>query len=355
VEHAVRSAYLRALVRLFGTRPPVARPDWQRGTYRLLFIRDDGIGDLVLSLEVMRAIALAAPGFTMDVLCSPQNARLARLLSFAGEVIVHQRGSLRRSLAIWRTLRHRKYDVVIDGRVAMTSVNPQTTSLILSTGAPWRVGLGGRHNSHVYTLPVIAPDATNIAEVTAALAIPFGIDVRDRDWRPHIPIAEAEREQATAAWRQAGAARPRVLVNYSAGTSERQWPAERYAPVMQRLRQRLPAASVMVVGAPAHASHVSEVASTIGASERTPGLEELIALVASADLVVTPDTSVAHFAAAFERLTLTYSAPTFRFFAPYRAPGRRVYSDDERSVAALPPERVVAALDEVIDMLGTTA
>jgi ADP-heptose:LPS heptosyltransferase len=291
----------------------------------------------------------------MDVLCSPQNARLKRLLPFAADVLVHQRGSLRRSMTTWRALRRRRYDVVIDGRVAMTAVNPQTASLIVSTRAPWRVGLGGRHNAHVYTLPVTAPDATNVTDVTAALATPFGIDVRNRDWRPHIPLTDAERAQAATTWTQAGATRPRVLVNYSAGTSERQWPAARYAPVMQRLRARLPGATVLVVGAPSDAGSVSDIARTIGATARAPGLDELIALVATADLVVTPDTSVAHFAAAFQRLTLTYSAPTFRFFAPYRAPGRRVYSDDERSVAALPAERVIAALDEVIDLLGVTA
>ena len=80
IEAAVRSAFSWTLVRLFGGDRRVDIPDWRARPYRILFIRDDGIGDLIVSLELLRAIREASPTFTLDLLCSPQNASFARTL-----------------------------------------------------------------------------------------------------------------------------------------------------------------------------------------------------------------------------------------------------------------------------------
>src|SRR5438874_8575470 len=105
IEVAVRTAYLRALVRVFGVDRPSELPDWRARPYRILFIRDDGIGDLIVSIEVLRAIAEASPTFTLDVLASPANAPLARTLPFVNEVIVHKRQFLARAWPVWKRLR----------------------------------------------------------------------------------------------------------------------------------------------------------------------------------------------------------------------------------------------------------
>ena len=50
IENAARHALLRALVALFGggAQPPL--PNWHERPYRVLVIRDDGIGDLIVSI-----------------------------------------------------------------------------------------------------------------------------------------------------------------------------------------------------------------------------------------------------------------------------------------------------------------
>jgi hypothetical protein len=53
--------------------PPEA-PRWNAHPYRVLFLRHDRAGDMVLSTGVMRAIARSHPGITLDVLASPLNA-----------------------------------------------------------------------------------------------------------------------------------------------------------------------------------------------------------------------------------------------------------------------------------------
>jgi ADP-heptose:LPS heptosyltransferase len=82
-----------------------------------------------------------------------------------------------------------------------------------------------------------------------------------------------------------------------------------------------------------------------------PTVRELFALVASADLVITPDTAVSHIAAAFGRPTLTLlrRRAEYHIWIPYRTPGRNVFGDAEETIDALPAERAIAALDDLLE------
>ena len=184
IEAAVRSAFSWALVRIFGGPDRAPIPDWRARPYRILFIRDDGIGDLMVSMEVLRAISEVSPSFTLDLLCSPQNAPFGRSLPFVNEVIVHQRGFLLKAVPTWRRLRSRKYDVAIDGRVAIGNVNKQTTCLLLSSGARWRIGIAGRRKDRV------------IKHMTTNMPFPF--EVATGDVRLCGALAEIDEETGRA-------------------------------------------------------------------------------------------------------------------------------------------------------------
>ena len=67
IENAARRVLLRVLVALFGKGPRPQLPNWRERPYRVLVIRDDGIGDLIVSIEVLRAIAEASPTITLKL------------------------------------------------------------------------------------------------------------------------------------------------------------------------------------------------------------------------------------------------------------------------------------------------
>ena len=351
IENRARRLLLRALVGMFG-RPAPPLPRWEERPWKVLVIRDDGIGDFIVSIEVLRAIAERAPGITMDLVASPQNAPLARLLPFVRHVIVHKRGFLLKSRGVWRELRANRYDVVIDARVAVRNVNMHTTCLILATGAPWRIGLAGRGNDEVYNVRIPEPSSPHWTYQMVALASPFGIGPHDRDWRPRIPMPDGVKAEAEAAWTSIGAGRPRVLVNLSVGHPERWWPPERYKPVLARLRAARPDATIMVVGMPSEMDLARDVAASAGGQARLLTLHQVIAAVGTADLLISPDTSVTHAASAFETPTLTLQRKDTGKWSPFRTPGRVAFSDDPKRIRDMPAERVIAALDELLDEMG---
>jgi len=351
LENRIRAAVLRAVVAAAGGGPAPPLPRWGERPHRVLVIRDDGIGDFIVSIEVLRAIA-DVPGVTLDVVCSPANAQVARTLPFINEVIVHRRGSLLRSIPVWHRLRRARYAAVVDARVSVRNVNVQTTALLLATGARWRIGLAGRGNDRVYTVKIPERDHPHWVDQVVALAAPLGIAPDARDWRPRIPVPDESRAAAERAWSDVGG-HPRVLVNLSVGHPERWWPPERYGPVLRRIRDRLPKAAIMVVGMPEEMPIAEGVARAVGGCAVRLSLPEVLAVVQAADLLVSPDTAVTHAASGFETPTIALQRRGTHRWSPYRTPGRTVFSDDPRAIRDLPADRVVQAVDAVIDELGS--
>lgn len=352
VEAVLRRLFLGALVRLAGGRREARVPDWRARPYRVLFIRDDGIGDLIVSVEAMRAIAESSPTITLDVLASPQNAPLARTLPFVNEVIVHKRQFLLRAWPLWRRLRRNAYGAVVDGRVASQGVSTQTACILLSTGAPWRIGEGGRRNDEVYTVRIPPKRHAHWSDHIVALAAPFGVGPDSRDWRPRLQVPEADISDAERMWEKGGGGRPRVLVNVSVGHPERSWPAEKFAIVLARIRERLPQATIVLAGMPAEHGMIEDLARPVGGFAAPLTLPQVIAAVSTADLLVSPSTAVTHAASAFQTPTLMLERRDHDRWSPYRTPGRTVFSDDEPRLSTLPAERVIEALDATIEELG---
>jgi ADP-heptose:LPS heptosyltransferase len=81
----------------------------------------------------------------------------------------------------------------------------------------------------------------------------------------------------------------------------------------------------------------------------TPRLREAIALVATADFVFTPDTSIVHAASAFRRPAVAiYARGKKSDWSLYGTVGRSI-EHTEPDLSGLPLEPVLAAVDEVLN------
>ena len=341
IENAARRLLLRGLVAVLGGRRDTPLPDWRARPHRVLFIRDDGIGDFIVSIEVMRAIAESSPTITFDIVASPQNAPIARTLPFVNEVIVHRREFLLKALPTWRRLRRNRYDAVVDGRVAVRNVNMQTSCLFGARAAPWRIGLAGPRKRSVYTVKIPEENLPHWTDQVVALAAPFGIAPDSRDWRPAFPCQRPPRRRRGTV--EPGRTRAARALELSVGHPERWWPPERYGPVLRRVRERVPNAAIMLVGMPNELATAEETreADRWQAWFRCParghcrGRDRRPAL--------STDTSVTHAASAFETTTLCLQRKDTGQWSPYKTHGRVVSATIRSASPPLPPERVVAA------------
>jgi ADP-heptose:LPS heptosyltransferase len=328
LERAVKAATTRVIAASLRNDGRGERPDWRAREYRVLFLRHDRIGDMILSTGVLRAIAESSPTIRLEVLASPINAPVLRAEPYVRDVIVFDRHKPMSYPGAAAELRRRRYDAVIDCMITA----PSTTTLLLMLASRARHRIGVRQgNDFAYTLAVPPREhATHIVDKLGALATAFGIEPSSADLRPRITLTALERDAGERAWAgigHAGARNLRLLVNVSAGKAFRYWPDSRFVQVVELARASGPL-DVLFIGAPSERARTARLAAQTGArAVETPSVRDAFAIVAASDVVFTPDTSIGHAATAFGKpATVLFIRDMAPIWGPYGTDGRSIES-----------------------------
>ena len=331
---------------------------------KVLFIRYERIGDMIMATSLIRNIATSLPGGKLDVIATPTTAPVLEGNPYVGSVLLLERNSFRSYSDLMRRLRRERYTVMVDGRINNPPIFTSTPLLMYAGRANFRVGAGGDREPRIYNVNVPEWDRLeHYIEGSKQLAVPFGVDPESVDWQPEIFLSAEERSRAEERWREAqelvapreGAATgviKRLLVNLSASEPKRRWPDGKFIATLQAARARAPNMPIAIIGLPSEWESVSEVATAVnGLAVNTPQLRDAFALVGTSDLVFTPDTSISHAASAFRKPSLVLLKREHKPYAPWNTPGEIIaWKEDE--IHQLPHERVSEALDKLLANFG---
>jgi ADP-heptose:LPS heptosyltransferase len=363
IEVAWRGFWMRVLDWMLPGPKQTTLPPPTNSDYRVLFVRYERIGDMIMATSLIRNIARALPSGKVDVLGTPTTAPVLEGNPYVGNVLTLDRKSWRNYADLMKRLRRERYTVMVDGRINNPPNFTSTPLLMYAGRTRFRVGARGDRKPRIYN--VCVPEWNRVdhyIEGSKRLAIPFGVDPNTVDWQPEIFLSEGERETAEAHWRGAeelvsaqqnsAGSRKRLLVNLSASEPKRRWPDGKFTATLQGVRARNPAMPMIVIGLPAEWESVSNVAGEVNALPvNTPKLRDAFALVGTSDLVFTPDTSISHAASAFRRPSLVLLKREHRPYAPWNTPGE-IIAWNEDQIHQLPHERVKEALTKLIADYG---
>src|SRR5689334_7214023 len=362
IEIAWRGFWMRVLDWMLPGPDTTTLPPPMNSEYRVLFMRYERIGDMIMATSVIRNIARALPSGKVDVLGTPTTAAVLERNPYVGNILVLDRRSWRSYKDTMKRLREEKYTVMVDGRINNPPIFTSTPLLMYAGRARFRVGARGDRRPRIYN--VCVPEWNRVdhyIEGSELLAIPFGVDPDEADWQPEIFLSDDERDQAEKSWQEAaglvngstdGGSSKRLLVNLSASEPKRRRPDGKFIATLQAVRARNPQMPMVVIGLPAEWDSVSKVASAANALPvKTPNLRDAFALVGTSDMVFTPDTSISHAASAFRRPSLVLLKREHKPYAPWNTPGEIIaWNEDE--IHQLPHERVKDALNRLIATYG---
>lgn len=348
---------MHAIARALPGKRVESAPAWDSRDWRVLFLRYERIGDMIMSTGVIRVIAQSQPTIKVDVLGNPTALPVLENNPYVHRALALNRSSFRSYQQTMRRVRAGNYDVIVDGRLNNPPIFTSTPLIMLASGARYRIGVGGGNNDLIYNLRAAQYDRnTHYVEGSKELGIPFGIDPASVDWQPEIFLNQTEISTADEHWsRAAGLLAPgqggiskRLLVNLSASEPKRRWPDGKFAAVLRSVRAENPGMPIIVMGLPREWESVSSVAANVdGLAVATPRLRDALALVGRSDIVFTPDTSISHAASAFRKPSLVLLKREHRPYAPYNTPGR-VLLWNENEIAELPYEKVLGELNSVL-------
>ncbi|MCX8050580.1 MAG: hypothetical protein N3B17_01615 [Chlorobi bacterium] len=321
-------------------------------TPRILLLRQDRLGDVICSTPVLHALREHFPRGRLDVLLSRNNIALANLVQNWCDRVWCYDKTLVSFLRLRRELRRQRYDVVVD-----LMDNPSTTSTLFlrEIGSPIRIGIV-KDNAWVYThcVPLLDRSRIHYVERIAQLLLPFGIDPMQCSLKLRYPLSTTDVAEAASALdlQRCPERVGFVFVHISTRHAPLQWGWERYCMAIAELRAQMPELAIGIGSSSDDRTAAEEIAHRTGAFV-LPMLpfHRYAALMHFARLLVSPDTAIVHVAAAMNvpSVVLYHQGnPALMPWYPYGAPYRALVVREHESVAAVSPDVVVEAAQELL-------
>jgi len=270
---------------------------------RVLFIRPERIGDMVVSLPAFQGLRNRFPHVHLALLASPRSMSLVEHDPRLDAVYVYRKNLS--DIGTLRRIRAQKYNVVID-MIHGDSVTALVYSQLAAPGA-FRFGVGKAEHADFYDFNGMPEDVNteHIVDVTLRLLAPFGIapDEVNGFVAPYLRNGATERARQFVSSFRKDEARPLLGVNLSAGRPNRVWPTEKFSTLVRRLLDSDLKPYIIVTMDPNERGRGEEVVQGLAASVALvpPGLDliDVSAIVSKLDLLITPDTSLVHIARSF--------------------------------------------------------
>ena len=294
---------------------------------RILVIRLDLIGDLVLSMTVVRALKRTYADAEIDLLALPSSAQIVRYDPDLSNIIAYDPNAWRRpkslvqgrnwrdALRVMRQLRARRYDV------AVSVFGNWAAILAVLSGARRRVGFGREGYPGFMTDSVAGRhwqpgERLHEVDYCLKLARAAGTTVTADDRIPRLFVDPSAQRELDGLLHEMGIqpGKPLIACHVSSNNGQsKRWPIPYWATLMDRLI-REQGAQVVLTGAPVDLPLIENVT---GRMQQTPinlagktSLLQLAALLQRADILITGDSGPMHIAGAVGTPLIAIHGPT---------------------------------------------
>jgi lipopolysaccharide heptosyltransferase I len=332
----------------------------------IALVKLSSLGDVVHALPVADALAAAMPRARLTWLVERREAALLRDHPALEQVVevdtrawraartpAEAAAVGRRLRELRRELRAARFDVAIDLQGLVKS-----GVVTRVTGAPTRIGfapgwsrewLNAAFTNRRVTPP---PEARHVVDQYLSLLSPLGVTARPGTARFFVPSRVAAEKYIDDFFVGAGikARRRLVVLNPGAGNNVKRWPVERFRTLAERLCHDSDA-QVLVLWGPSEgeaARAIADIRAPRPALAPPTDIDELVAVVRRASVIVAGDTGPLHLAAAVGTPCVGLYGPTSAARnGPYGA-GHRTLSAPDGRMASIGVDAVLAAVLEVM-------
>ncbi len=297
----------------------------------LIVTKSRYLGDTIVAVPAMRAIATRYPGAQVTLLSNPLASELLRGCPYVHDYLARPVKARRRTdLEMWRVLRRRKYDLAVLFNRSLSSA-----VLAFMAGIPQRVGFDTEGRGFLLTSRV--PYQPPKHEILHLLDVAEACDAPAQGTHMELWVTQQEREAIRERLDREGIDLQSPILLVQPGSNDayvKRWRTEGFIWVAQQLQKEY-GFQVILLGASNEQDVAEQVASSFkdGALNmvgRTT-LREALALLAEVDLLVGNDTGMIHAAVAL-------GTPTVAVFAPHKFQRWAHNHDCHRAVTVPMPE-----------------
>lgn len=370
--------------------PPAAQQRW-RAARRVLAVRLDNLGDVLMTTPALAAIRHALPNARLTLLASPAGAALAPHLPCIDQAMAFEApwmggaapdgagqgesgvagGLGRRELRLAERLAAQRFDAAIIFTVCTQSALPAAL-LCRMAGIPLRLA-HARENPYALLSDWI-PDTDVMGpglrhEVARQLALVGALGWSPPDLRLQLQFGAQDERHALAclAWAGMHAAQPYFVVHCGASAASRRYPAPQFGAAAELIARRSGLMPVFT-GSAAEAGCIAQARQAMtqpsAALAGRLDLGGLAALIAGARVLVAGNTGPVHMAAAVGTPVVDLYALTNPQHTPWQVPARVLNRDvpcrnclksvcpqgHQDCLHSVTPEEVAAAALELLEL-----
>jgi lipopolysaccharide heptosyltransferase II len=320
----------------------VTRAEAWADARRILAVRLDAVGDVLMTTPAIRALKSSAPRRQVTLLTSAAGAAAAALVPEIDDVIVYDapwlKATARRDHSRPdRAMVERIHGARFDAAVIFTvySQSPLASALLaFLADIPLRLAHCRENPYQLLTDWVPDPEPARFIrhEVRRQLDLVAAIGCATADERLSLRVPPRARYRAGVLLTALGLGDPTtwMMMHPGATAPSRRYPAESFAAVGRRLVEATGRA-VLITGSDNERELTAQVAADIGPRAHsiagTIGFAALAALIARAPLLVSNNTGPVHVAAAVGTPVVDLYALTNPQHTPWRVPHRVLFRD----------------------------
>lgn len=315
-----------------------------RASRRILVIRPDRIGDVVLATPVLRALRRHFPDAFLTAMVRPATEPVLRHNPHLDEILLDDADGMhagfRGFIDRLRMVRQRRFDSAL-----MLLPTERHAWMLFLAGIRTRIGVGTKlYQVLTWTRGVsrrkyipLRHEADYCLDLARALGVATVGEPAD-DLRTEVFLTDAERAEARERLRVAGrdTRRPLVSVHPESGRSAPNWSLPMYRDFVLALREQIPEAQILIPASPGN----TEVRAMFVAPDmegilvpESGDLRQLMGMIAEARVVVSASTGPMHLAAALGTTTVS-------LFCPLTACSPTLWGPQgNRAITLLPPDR----------------
>ncbi|MCK4671252.1 MAG: glycosyltransferase family 9 protein [Candidatus Aegiribacteria sp.] len=316
---------------------------------RVLIMRQDRIGDMIMTLPLLRRLREIHPDLSIAVVASESNSVI---LKYEKDIsVITYDKSPGKFLSSLLAARDFMPDVVVD-----MHMHDSTTSFIYAalSGAKWKLHID-RENRLPFNIRVEVSQDGHIMDAFSGLLSGLGRKVETEELKREISLSDTETDFARCFWSGLDVApEDCIAINISSGGENRWWGMDRYREVCRGIISL--GMKPLLLYAPEHKERASTIAmqeAEILISPLTPTVLHVAALLRDVRLLVSPDTSVVHIAASsgipVVGMYLPFD-PSLPKWYPWQVSSRILMSEDHRSLESISPESVIRGVQEILEI-----
>jgi len=303
---------------------------------RVLILKYDRIGDMVVTTPIFRELKNAYPNISISVLASEENKDVIRYNPYIDKIYINYKNSILKDLPTLLKLRKKNFDVSFElehsviphAIIRLKIINPKK---IISIHKDGRYGVKGSE-LQLYDYFTKKDKKSHFGKIWLDTLFFFGIKPGSNKY--DFFLSNIERDRAKNFVSSVGN-KIKIGINIEGSFPEKSIQKKELEQICRGLYRHCSNIVIVILASPNKISKKKKMISELGLdfvipSYTTETVIDVAALIEQLDLIITPDTSIVHIASSFDKPVVSIhenNKDSFRLWSPSSTLSKTIFAE----------------------------